>query len=104
MLTRTRPARRPGVTAAFTLSWDGRILEKGQPEMGVDEFRELLAAGGIDELCITWRPRLAGGKTLAPITGFDPAFLPCGIVFDLLKLRHKADRCLATYRVRRARP
>jgi riboflavin biosynthesis pyrimidine reductase len=103
MPIRIRPARRPGVIATFTLSWDGRILEKGQPEMGVDEFRELLAAGGIDELRIAWQPRLTGGKAHPPVTGFDPAFLPRGIALELLKLQRKGDGCVAQYRVRRTR-
>ena len=103
MPIRTRRARRPAISGAFTLSWDGRVLETSQPEMGVNELRELLAAGRIDKLRITWRPRFSGGKTHPPITGFDPAFLPRGVVLDLLKLQRKADGCLATYRVRRAR-
>lgn len=98
-----RTARRPAVTAAVTLSWDGRLLEKTEPEMDADEFKKLLVTGRIDELRVTWRPQLVGGKVHPPITGFDPAFLPRGIVLDLLKFRRKADGCVASYRVRRAR-
>jgi len=94
--------RRPAVTAAFTLSWDGRVVEKSVPEMGVDEFKKKLAAGLINQIRVTWRPRLAGGKKHPPITGFDPGFLPRGVVLDLLKFQRKADGCLASYRVRRA--
>ncbi len=33
---RTKPPRRPSVTAAFTISWDGRIIEPRPPRKPVD--------------------------------------------------------------------
>jgi len=98
------PARRAVVSAAFTLSWDGRILsDSPSASPGPDLFRKLAAAGLIGELRITWRPRIAGGKSHLPITGFNPRFLPRGIALDLLKLQRKPAGYLATYRVRRTR-
>ena len=122
--SRRETPHRPVVIAVFTLSWDGRVLGNTLHEKSVEAFqqrlaarrvrrisvapapelfRKLAAAGLIDELRVTWRPCLTGGKTHPPITGFDPAFLPRGIVLDRVKLQRKAGGYLATYRVRRTR-
>lgn len=88
--------------AAFTVSWDGRIIEPPLPEEP-KHFRRLAAAGRLDELHLTFRPCIIGGKSAPPITGLDEAFLPRGIVLDLLKVERKPDGILARYRVRRGR-
>jgi len=122
--SRRETPHRPVVIADFTLSWDGRLLGKTLPAETIDAFRQrlathrvrrisvapapdlfrkLAAAGLIDELRVTWRPCFTGGKTHPPITGFDPAFLPRGIVLDRVKLQRKPDGYFAHYRVRRTR-
>ncbi len=125
------PRRRPVVTAAFAASWDGRLIEVLPPTGPVDAqlssaappgpalkrlhaqgarrvafsggsalFRELMAGGLLDELSIAWRPRIGGGGQ--PISGMDGAFLPRGIVLDLVTLDRHGDECVARYRVRNA--
>jgi riboflavin biosynthesis pyrimidine reductase len=68
--------------------------------LGPKLFRELATDGLLDELRISWRPAIAGGRLSLPtITGLDEQFLPRGIVLDLLKLERKQDEFLARYRV-----
>jgi hypothetical protein len=88
--------------AAFTASWDGRVSGSSSSPDPV-AFRELVASGRITELTITFRPCILGGKSALPITGFDPAFLPHGIQFDLLKLERTKDGIRAKYRVQKPR-
>jgi len=105
-MPRSRPPQstpRPAIVTAFTLSWDGRILGQALPKKEITSFRRRLSAGLIEELHLTWRPCLTGAQAHPPITGFDPKFLPHGIVLDLLKLQRKPDGYLAAYRVRRTR-
>jgi hypothetical protein len=87
------------VAAAFTVSWDGRIVDRRLPEE-TKRFRELATGGRLDELRLTFRPCILGGKSALPITGLEEDFLPRGIVLDLLKLERTADGFLARYRVR----
>jgi riboflavin biosynthesis pyrimidine reductase len=89
MAARVKNPRPPRVTAAFALSWDGRILEPLGP-----------VPGAIDELRITWRPRIVGGKTAPSITGLARDFLPRGITLDLVKIERHGPECLAIYRLR----
>jgi len=56
-----------------------------------------------DELCITFRPCILGGKFLPSITGIEEDFLPRGIVLDLLKVERTADGIRTRYRVRGTR-
>ena len=90
--------------ANFTVSWDGRrIEEKGAKAADAAHIRELAASGLLDEVRITWRPCILGGKSAPAITGLGEDFLPQGIVLDLLKLERVGDECVAKYRVRRTR-
>lgn len=73
-----------------------RVAFAGTPEM----FRELAAAGMLDELCLVWRPCILGGKSAPPVTGLDEDFLPKGIVLDLLKMERTGAECIAKYRTR----
>jgi len=93
--------RRPGVAVAFTVSWDGRLVERGLPEEP-ELFRELAGGGLLDELCITFRPCIVGGKSSPAITGLKEEFLPQGIALELLKLERAGNECVARYRVRAA--
>ena len=95
---RAKSSRQPGVTAAFTVSWDGRIVEKRPPEEP-ELVRKLAARGLLEELRITFRPCIVGGECAPAITGLKKEFLPKGIVFELLKLERAGDECVATYRV-----
>lgn len=80
--------------AAVALSWDGRVLGEA-PE----NFRELAVRGLVEEVVITFQPRIVGGG-FPPITGLGEDFLPRGISLELLRLERKGDHCRARYRVR----
>ena len=73
----------------------GRPLPN-EPEL----FRNLVASGLLDELWLTFRLCILGGKSAPAITGLEEDFLPRGVVLDLLKLERTADGFLARYRVR----
>jgi hypothetical protein len=84
-------------TVSFTLSWDGRMIEEGESP---ENFRALIRRGAVDELRITWRPCVIGGKRAQPITGLDARFLPRGVELELVKMTRRGDDCIARYRVR----
>ena len=95
-----RPARRARrAKAAFTVSWDGRMIERGVPEER-ELFRDLIAGGLLDELWVTFRPCILGGKSAPAITGLEEGFLQRGIVLDLLKVERTREGIVARYRVR----
>jgi hypothetical protein len=98
-----KPKPRARISARFTLSWDGRVLDCAADAPAPAEFRQLVADGLVDELTITWQARIIGGKKLEPVTGLDPAFLPAGVELDLLSLAHRSSGILARYRVRQRR-
>jgi riboflavin biosynthesis pyrimidine reductase len=77
-----------------------RVGFAGGPQL----FRELAVAGLLNELRLTWQPRILGGKSAPAITGLEQEFLPRGIALDLLKLERQGDECLASYRVHAAHP
>jgi len=90
------------VMVNFTLSWDGRsIAPGGTRREEAARFRELAAAGLLDEVCITWRPCILGGKSAPPITGASEEFFPRGIELRLVKIERIGDQCRARYRLRR---
>jgi hypothetical protein len=119
----------PHVTARFTLGFDMRIakddLENAAiPVHTMSEFRSLISSehsaklcitpsvplfrqlateGMIDEVHISFQPRLIGGKSSEPITGIAPAFIPRSVPLDLISTRRRGAEYLATYRVRTAR-
>jgi riboflavin biosynthesis pyrimidine reductase len=63
-------------------------------------FRRFAIEGFLDELQVTWQPRIAGGSPEGPLTGMEPAFFPRGIAFELFRLRRGARECTAIYRIR----
>jgi riboflavin biosynthesis pyrimidine reductase len=56
--------------------------------------------GMVEELWITWRPRIIGGKRAGTITGLGKGFLPRGIALKLLKIERIGEECRARYRIR----
>jgi riboflavin biosynthesis pyrimidine reductase len=76
------------------MSWDGRLIGAA-PEISRG------ASGALDELCVTFRPCILGGKSAPPLTGLNEDFLPEGIVLDLLRVERTDGGILARYRVRR---
>ncbi len=112
---KARAVARPHVTARFTLGFDLRefrslISAEHSPRLCITPsaplFRQLAAEGMIDEVHISFQPRLIGGKSSAPITGAAPAFIARSVPLDLISARRKGGRggeYLATYRVRPAR-
>ncbi len=114
-MTGRKPRPRPVVSAAFTVSWDGRLLESRPPKGKADsqrmtfegspaQFRKLLSGGLVNEISIVWSPRIVGGGSTPAITGLGAAFLPHGIALDLLKLERRGEKCIARYRVQSALP
>jgi riboflavin biosynthesis pyrimidine reductase len=61
-------------------------------------FRRLVAEGVLDELCVTWQPRILGGA-MPGITGSDESFLARGVSLELVRLERMGDQCAARYRV-----
>ena len=102
-----RPSKRPPrsvrcAQAAFTLSWDGRLIARQAPEEP-ERIRDLIARGLVHEICVTFRPCILGGKSAPPITGLGGDYLPRGIELDLLNIERIGDDCLARYRIRPSR-
>jgi riboflavin biosynthesis pyrimidine reductase len=86
--------RPKAAAAAYTLSWDGRVI--GQ------QGKQLAAKAG-SEIWITWRPRIVGGARAETITGTGKKFLRRGILLELLALKRRGDECVARYRVGKSR-
>lgn len=68
-------------------------------EGGGELFRSLLALGLVDELRVTFCPRIFGGKDAPTLTGAPGEFLPRGIRCRLLKMEVLGEECFARYRV-----
>jgi riboflavin biosynthesis pyrimidine reductase len=73
-----------------------RVAFTGGPAL----FRELVSASLLDDLHISWSPKIAGGGPAAPVTGPAESFLPHGVEFDLVKLKRSAGECAAHYQAR----
>ena len=127
-MTHAAKSRRPAITARYSLGWDLRVTggisaEHAIPLSTMGEFRSLIskehrgklyitpstrlfcqlaAEGLIDELQLTFQPRFIGGQAAEPITGLAPAFLPRGIMLNLISARRSGAGYLAAYRVRRS--
>ena len=96
MATGTRHAAASAKRAAvarFVLSWDGRVMEGAV-------LPDVLP----DEVWVTWKPRIVGGRSAPAMTGLAGEFLPKGIVLDLVKLERGNEECTARYRVRKGAP
>jgi hypothetical protein len=76
------------LNGSFTLSWDGRVLEK--------TITKGDASGAI---LIKWNPCVVGGPHAPTITGLDPAFLPRGVHLVLEKFKREKAGCSALYRI-----
>ena len=68
-------------------------------EGGAVLFRSLLAAGLVDEINLTFCPRIFGGEKAPTITGTPGDFLPRGIACKLMKTEIVGDECFLRYRV-----
>ena len=70
-------------------------------EGGAQVFRSLLTADLVDELHVTFCPRIFGGKDAPTLTGIAPAFFPQAIPLVLQKMDVVGDECFLRYRVQR---
>lgn len=70
-------------------------------EGGAQVFRSLLAADLVDELHVTFCPRVFGGANAPTLTGIAPAFFPRSIPLVLEKMEVAATECFLRYRVPR---
>ena len=70
-------------------------------EGGGQIFRALLAAGLVDELCVTLCPRIFGGIQAPTVTGKAGDFLPKSIPLSLRKMNVMDGECFLEYRIER---
>jgi riboflavin-specific deaminase-like protein len=70
-------------------------------EGGAQVFRSLLGAGLIDEIHLTFCPRIFGGKDAPTLTGIAEDFLPRSAELKLREMKVEADECFLRYRVSR---
>jgi riboflavin-specific deaminase-like protein len=68
-------------------------------EGGAQIFRALLEAGFVDELHVTFCPRIFGGVAAPTLTGVAGAFLPRSIPLRLVKMEVIDGECFLRYRV-----
>jgi riboflavin-specific deaminase-like protein len=73
-------------------------------EGGSQIFRALLTAGLIDELNVTFCPRLFGGTEAPTLTGPAGDFLPRGLPLTLKKMEVRDGECFLQYRVVKSPP
>lgn len=68
-------------------------------EGGAQVFRSLLVAGLVDEIHVTFAPRIFGGKDAPTLTGIAREFLPASIPLQLRQMEVIEDECFLRYRV-----
>ena len=74
-----------------------RVICEGGPTL----LRSLLEADLVDELNVTFCPRIFGGVDAPTLTGGPGAFLPAAVECKLETLEPLGDECFARYRVLR---
>ena len=70
-------------------------------EGGGEVFRSLLAAGLVDEVHVTFCPRVFGGTGAPTLTGIAGDFLPQSVALVLKKMEVADGECFLRYRVRK---
>jgi riboflavin-specific deaminase-like protein len=68
-------------------------------EGGAQVFRSLLTADLIDEIHVTFAPRIFGGKDAPTLTGVARDFLPSSIPLQLREMKVVEGECFLRYRV-----
>ena len=68
-------------------------------EGGAQVFRSLLTAGLVDEIHVTFTPRIFGGKDAPTITSIAGQFLPASVPLQLREMEVIEDECFLRYRV-----
>jgi 5-amino-6-(5-phosphoribosylamino)uracil reductase/2,5-diamino-6-(ribosylamino)-4(3H)-pyrimidinone 5'-phosphate reductase len=69
------------------------VVCEGGPRL----FRALLEIGAVDELRLTWTPRIFGGAGAPTLTGIPDGFLPKTIRSRLRKMETEGGECFLTY-------
>jgi riboflavin-specific deaminase-like protein len=72
-------------------------------EGGGEVFRSLLALDLVDDIHLTFCPRVFGGAASPTLTGIAASFLPCSIKCEPHEMEVHAEECFLLYRVLRAR-
>jgi riboflavin biosynthesis pyrimidine reductase len=72
-------------------------------EGGGTLFRLFLASHCIDELCLTWSPRIFGGQTGITLTGVPGEYLPNSVNALLLRMEQNGTECFTRWRLRYTR-
>jgi riboflavin-specific deaminase-like protein len=70
-------------------------------EGGSQIFRALLEAGLVDEIHVTFCPRIFGGTDAPTLTGPAGDFLPHGIPLTLREMKVRDGECFLRYRIAR---
>jgi riboflavin-specific deaminase-like protein len=68
-------------------------------EGGAQVFHSLLTAGLIDEIHVTFAPRIFGGKEAPTLTSTAKNFLPASVPLQLRAMEVIEDECFLRYRV-----
>jgi 5-amino-6-(5-phosphoribosylamino)uracil reductase len=66
-------------------------------EGGGTLLRLFLAHGCVDELCLTWCPRVFGGSEGITLTGLPGEFLPSSVRARLLSMEQKGSECFTRW-------
>ena len=72
-------------------------------EGGAQVFRSLLTAGFIDELHLTFAPRIFGGRRAPTLTGVAGNFLPASTKLRLRSMNVEGGECFLRYTVGKPR-
>jgi riboflavin-specific deaminase-like protein len=72
-------------------------------EGGAQVFRSLLTAGLVDEIHVTFAPRIFGGKDSPTLTGLAGTFRSASVPLELREMEIIEEECFLRYRVPTAR-
>ena len=99
-LYEARAVHLPGMLATLRADYGVKRLVC---EGGAQVFRSLLTAGLVDEIHVTFAPRIFGGKAAPTLTGLAGDFLHATVPLQLRKMEVIENECFLRYRVAQPR-